>query len=119
MVLDAELDGRPVWAAERDIRITRVGRFIRCTRIDELPQLFNVLCGDMSVVGPRPERQYFVDQLTKVIPFFAERHKSSRASPVGHKLIIRMVPQSKPLGKSSLAICTILIISKWGREATH
>src|SRR6516165_3382823 len=75
MVLDAELDGRPVWAAERDIRITRVGRFIRCTRIDELPQLFNVLCGDMSVVGPRPERQYFVDQLTKVIPFFAERHK--------------------------------------------
>ena len=75
MVLDAEPDGRPVWAAERDIRITRVGRFIRCTRIDELPQLFNVLCGDMSVVGPRPERPYFVDQLTKVIPFFAERHK--------------------------------------------
>jgi exopolysaccharide biosynthesis polyprenyl glycosylphosphotransferase len=75
MVDDAEPDGRPVWAAERDIRITRVGRFIRCTRIDELPQLFNVLCGNMSVVGPRPERPYFVDQLTKVIPFFAERHK--------------------------------------------
>jgi len=75
MVLDAEPDGRPVWAAERDVRITRVGRFIRCTRIDELPQLFNVLCGDMSVVGPRPERPYFVDRLTKEIPFFAERHK--------------------------------------------
>jgi lipopolysaccharide/colanic/teichoic acid biosynthesis glycosyltransferase len=75
MVDDAEPDGRPVWAAERDVRITRVGRFIRCTRVDELPQLFNVLCGDMSVVGPRPERPYFVDQLTKVIPFFAERHK--------------------------------------------
>jgi lipopolysaccharide/colanic/teichoic acid biosynthesis glycosyltransferase len=75
MVLDAEPDGRPVWAAERDIRITRVGRVMRCTRIDELPQLFDVLCGDMSVIGPRPERPYFVDQLTKVIPFFAERHK--------------------------------------------
>jgi lipopolysaccharide/colanic/teichoic acid biosynthesis glycosyltransferase len=75
MVLDAEPDGRPVWAVERDVRITRVGRFIGCTRIDELPQLFNVLCGDMSMVGPRPERPYFVDQLTKVIPFFAERHK--------------------------------------------
>ena len=86
MVLDAEPDGRPVWAAERDLRITRVGRFIRCTRIDELPQLFNVLCGDMSVVGPRPERPYFVDHLTKVIPFFAERHKIKPASPVGQQI---------------------------------
>jgi exopolysaccharide biosynthesis polyprenyl glycosylphosphotransferase len=75
MIQDSEPDGRPVWAAERDIRVTRVGRFIRCMRIDELPQLFNVLCGDMSMVGPRPERPYFVDQLTEVIPYFAERHK--------------------------------------------
>jgi lipopolysaccharide/colanic/teichoic acid biosynthesis glycosyltransferase len=75
MVADAEPDGRPVWAAERDARITRVGQYIRRARIDELPQLFNVFCGDMSIVGPRPERPFFVDQLTKVIPCYAERHK--------------------------------------------
>jgi exopolysaccharide biosynthesis polyprenyl glycosylphosphotransferase len=74
MINDSEPDGRPVWAAERDIRVTRVGRFIRCLRIDELPQLFNVLCGEMSLVGPRPERPYFVDQLTAIIPSFAGRH---------------------------------------------
>jgi lipopolysaccharide/colanic/teichoic acid biosynthesis glycosyltransferase len=75
MVHDAEPDGRPVWAAERDSRITRIGRVIRSTRIDELPQLFNVLCGDMSMIRPRPERPYFVDQLTGILPSFAERHK--------------------------------------------
>ena len=71
---DAEADGRPVWAAALDDRITRVGGFMRGTRIDELPQLFNVLRGDMSLAGPRPERPYFVEQLGKVIPFYDERH---------------------------------------------
>jgi exopolysaccharide biosynthesis polyprenyl glycosylphosphotransferase len=74
MVQDAEQDGRPVWAADHDPRTTRVGRFIRKIRIDELPQLMNVLRGEMSMVGPRPERPYFVDQLSQVIPRFAERH---------------------------------------------
>jgi exopolysaccharide biosynthesis polyprenyl glycosylphosphotransferase len=71
---DAEADGRPVWAAAQDGRITRVGRFIRCMRIDELPQLFNVLRGEMSMVGPRPERPHFVDQLGAIIPSYHDRH---------------------------------------------
>ena len=71
---DAEADGRPVWAAAQDHRITRVGRFIRWARIDELPQLLNVLRGEMSVIGPRPERPYFVEQFNKLIPSYDDRH---------------------------------------------
>ena len=71
---DAESDGKPRWASQNDDRTTRVGRVIRKLRIDELPQLFSVLTGDMSLVGPRPERPYFVDQLTRDIPFYAVRH---------------------------------------------
>ncbi len=71
---DAEKDGKPKWAQSNDDRVTRFGRFMRKTRIDELPQLINVLKGEMSMVGPRPERPYFVDQLTEEIPFYAVRH---------------------------------------------
>jgi sugar transferase (PEP-CTERM system associated) len=71
---DAEKDGKPQWAQTGDARVTKVGRFIRLTRIDELPQLFNVLAGQMSLVGPRPERPYFVDQLVAQVPFYAARH---------------------------------------------
>jgi sugar transferase (PEP-CTERM system associated) len=74
MRLDAEKDGTPVWASPEDPRITRVGRFIRRARIDELPQVFNVLKGEMSFVGPRPERPFFVGQLTQQIPFYGARH---------------------------------------------
>jgi sugar transferase (PEP-CTERM system associated) len=74
MRTDAEKDGRPIWAAANDSRVTRVGAVIRKLRIDELPQLFNVLKGDMSLVGPRPERPFFVEQLTTQIPYFAARH---------------------------------------------
>ncbi len=74
MVQNAENDGRAIWAAERDPRVTRVGRFIRLTRIDELPQLFNVLRGEMSMVGPRPERPVFVDQFIHAIPSYDNRH---------------------------------------------
>ena len=71
---DAEKGGTPIWAKDGDVRITRVGGFIRKTRLDELPQLWNVLRGDMSFVGPRPERPYFVAELAKQIPFYQQRH---------------------------------------------
>ena len=73
MVQDAEKDG-PRWASIGDDRITRVGRFIRATRIDELPQLINVLRGEMSFVGPRPERPYFVEKLNQQVPYYDIRH---------------------------------------------
>jgi sugar transferase (PEP-CTERM system associated) len=74
MSIDAEPDGKPVWAVENDSRITRVGSFLRRSRLDELPQVLNVLSGQMSLVGPRPERPEFVDELQKTIPYYAERH---------------------------------------------
>lgn len=74
MCVNAESDGKPQWASAGDARVTRVGRFIRKTRIDELPQIFNVLRGDMSFVGPRPERPFFVTELTQQIPYYANRH---------------------------------------------
>jgi exopolysaccharide biosynthesis polyprenyl glycosylphosphotransferase len=70
---EAEEDLGPVWAAENDTRITPLGRFLRFSRLDELPQLVNVIKNDMSLVGPRPERPYFVDKLIHEIPFYTER----------------------------------------------
>jgi len=74
MRADAEVGGQAIWASENDPRITRIGRFIRKVRIDELPQAWSVLKGEMSFVGPRPERPQFVDDLQTKMPFYAERH---------------------------------------------
>lgn len=70
MRLDAERPGQAVWAKKHDQRVTRVGRFLRATHLDELPQILNILRGEMTLIGPRPERQVFVDQLEKTIPFY-------------------------------------------------
>ena len=74
MTVDAEGDGKARWATKNDSRVTRVGNFIRRTRIDELPQLLNVMAGDMAFIGPRPERPEFVRQLAETIPYFNARH---------------------------------------------
>jgi sugar transferase (PEP-CTERM system associated) len=74
MYENAETDTGPVWSTEGDGRVTRVGRIMRQIRLDEVPQLWNVLRGDMSMVGPRPERPHFVQQLAEAIPFYPLRH---------------------------------------------
>jgi lipopolysaccharide/colanic/teichoic acid biosynthesis glycosyltransferase len=80
---DAEKNGA-VWAQQNDARVTRVGAFIRNTRLDELPQLYNVIAGSMSFVGPRPERPEFVANLVQQIPFYDTRHKVKPGLMGGH-----------------------------------
>ena len=74
MKTDAEKDGKPVWASTDDDRTTRVGRIIRLVRVDEIPQFWNIIKGEMSFIGPRPERPHFVAQLAEEIPFYEHRH---------------------------------------------
>ncbi|MBK9153706.1 MAG: TIGR03013 family PEP-CTERM/XrtA system glycosyltransferase [Chloracidobacterium sp.] len=71
---DAEADGKPVWASSDDDRVTRFGKFIRKVRIDEIPQFWNILKGEMSFIGPRPERPHFVAELAEQVPFYEHRH---------------------------------------------
>lgn len=75
MVEDSEVGGIPLLAEENDVRLTKVGRFLRSHHLDELPQLWNVLRGDMSFVGYRPEREYFIDKIMEIRPDYAELYK--------------------------------------------
>jgi lipopolysaccharide/colanic/teichoic acid biosynthesis glycosyltransferase len=74
MKTDAEKDGKPVWASADDERTTRIGRIIRVIRVDEIPQFWNIIKGEMSFVGPRPERPHFVAQLAEEISYYEHRH---------------------------------------------
>jgi len=74
MKVDAEKDGNAVWAKKNDSRVTRIGKIIRTIRVDEIPQFWSILKGDMSFIGPRPERPQFVAMLAKEIPFYEHRH---------------------------------------------
>ena len=73
MHVHAERIGQAQWAKEKDARVTGVGRFLRASHLDELPQMLNILCGEMSLIGPRPERQEFVIELEKIIPYYRYR----------------------------------------------
>ena len=95
MVQDAEHDGQAKWATKNDSRITRVGKFIRKTRIDELPVLGNVIKGEMSMVGPRPERPQFIEKLQRQIPFYRTRLAAKPGLTGGRRSAMAMARRSK------------------------
>jgi lipopolysaccharide/colanic/teichoic acid biosynthesis glycosyltransferase len=103
---DAERGGKAQWASANDNRTTRVGRFIRRSRVDELPQLINVLKGEMSFVGPRPERPMFVEQLSRQIPYYGLRHSVKPYYVKNHSLFMDLM----------ILIATVEVVL-WGKGA--
>ena len=75
MIVDSEPDGIPQLTKDNDFRITKIGKFLRKYRIDEIPQFWNVIKGEMSIVGPRPEREYFINQILQKAPYYALLHQ--------------------------------------------
>jgi lipopolysaccharide/colanic/teichoic acid biosynthesis glycosyltransferase len=109
MRVDAEVGRGAVLAEENDPRITRVGRFLRRTRLDELPQLWNVLQGDMSMVGPRPERPELLQNLTLAIPFFEERMRGAKPGITGLAQVSLNYSGHAPVGSPVAALDTTLV----------
>ena len=116
MVVDAERGTPPMWAKERDPRITTVGRALRKTRIDELPQFLNVLRGEMSIVGPRPERAYFIGRIEKDLPEFQLRLRT-KPGITGLAQISLGYTGSIPEG-SEIGRLASTLQNPWGLEET-
>ena len=111
MILNAESQTGPIWAAERDSRTTRVGRILRVLRLDELPQVINILKGEMSVVGPRPERPELVERFSRDVPGFSER---VRVRPgVAGLAQVRGTAQTRPRDKLRYDNLYIETLSPW------
>ena len=111
MILDAESQTGPIWAAERDSRTTRVGYILRILHLDELPQVINILKGDMSVVGPRPERPELVERFSRDVPGFSER---IRVRPgVAGLAQVRGTAQTRPRDKLRYDNLYIETLSPW------
>ena len=108
MRVDAERCGA-VLAAEHDPRVTRVGNFLRKTRLDEIPQFWNVLVGDMSVVGPRPERPELLENLTRAVPFFEERMRGAKPGITGLAQVSLSYSGRAPAGSPVAALDATLI----------
>ena len=113
MVESAESESGPVWSQQGDPRVTRVGDFLRKSRLDEIPQMWNVLKGDMSFVGPRPERPHFVKQLRGELPFYDERHNVKPGITDGLKFAILMGLPCLPPWKSLTMICITSNMPAW------
>lgn len=109
MRVDAEKFTGAVLAEENDPRVTRVGRFLRKTRLDELPQLYNVLMGDMSMVGPRPERPELLENLTLAIPFFEERMRGAKPGITGLAQVSLTYSGRAPEGSEVAALDSSLV----------
>ena len=111
MILDAESQTGPIWAAERDSRTTRVGRILRILHLDELPQVINILRGEMSVVGPRPERPELAERISRDVPGFSER---IRVRPgVAGLAQVRGTAQTRPRDKLRYDNLYIETLSPW------
>jgi lipopolysaccharide/colanic/teichoic acid biosynthesis glycosyltransferase len=108
MVQDAEKKTGPVMASQNDPRITRIGRFLRKTRIDEIPQFWNVVRGDMSLVGPRPERPELLEQIAMAIPYFEERMRNLKPGITGLAQVSLGYTGAIPAGSALAAFRDVL-----------